>query len=161
MYGFFRDVVKLTSSAVGAYLVTNGVYNSTLSTVALAQDKYDLLAKQSPIFKLIPTDIATSQPVEAEPLERNKHILQDLKNGYFNIKTCLHNYAFNQTSRLILYSNTMQLVPGLHGKLGLNYDHLFDNGSTWTIEAGHEYANYFNAIAAYNPPLYMTKNKML
>ena len=75
MYSFFRDVAKLTGTAVGASLVTNGVYNSTLSTVALAQDKYDLLAKQSPIFKLIPTDIATSQPVEAEPLERNKHIL--------------------------------------------------------------------------------------
>ena len=47
--------------------------------------------------------------------------------------------------------NTTQLVPGLHGKLGLNHAHLFDNGSIWTIEAGYEYANYFNAIVAYNP----------
>ncbi len=47
--------------------------------------------------------------------------------------------------------NTTQVVPGLHGKLGLNYAHLFNNGSTWTIEAGYEYANYFNAIVAYNP----------
>jgi hypothetical protein len=35
--------------------------------------------------------------------------------------------------------------------LGLNYNHLFHNGSNWTIEAGYEYSNYFNAIVSYNP----------
>ena len=47
--------------------------------------------------------------------------------------------------------NTTQVVPGLQGKLGLNYEYLLNNGSVWTLEAGYEYANYFNAIVAYNP----------
>ena len=47
--------------------------------------------------------------------------------------------------------NTTQVVPGLDGKLGLNYAYLFGNGAIGKIALGYEYANYFNAIVAYNP----------
>ena len=47
--------------------------------------------------------------------------------------------------------STQQVVPGLDGKLGLNYSHVLGKGSEFTLEVGYEYATYFNAIVAYNP----------
>ena len=75
MYSFFKDVAKLTGTAVGASLVTKGLYSSTLYTAGLVHDKYDSLAKQSPIFKITPTALAASQSIDSEPVETNKHKL--------------------------------------------------------------------------------------
>lgn len=55
----------------------------------------------------------------------------------------------NQQS--ITPKTTSQVVPGLDGKLGLNYRQVFGKGSVFMIEVGYEYATYFNAVVAYNP----------
>lgn len=47
--------------------------------------------------------------------------------------------------------NSTQVVPGLDGKLGLNFTHSFTEGTMVTVDAGYAYATYFNAIVAYNP----------
>lgn len=47
--------------------------------------------------------------------------------------------------------NSTQVVPSIDGKLGMNYGYLFSNNFIFTIEAGYEYATYFNAIVTNNP----------
>ena len=56
-----------------------------------------------------------------------------------------------QNYQSITPRNTTQVVPGIEGKLGLNYVYSFDNGALAKVAVGYEYANYFNAIVAYNP----------
>lgn len=47
--------------------------------------------------------------------------------------------------------NTTRLVPALDGKLGLNYCFSFSHDSSFKVEAGYQFATYFNAIREVYP----------
>lgn len=47
--------------------------------------------------------------------------------------------------------DSIQVVPGLNGKLGFNYSQSLSNWTIVTAALGYEYATYFNALVFYNP----------
>jgi hypothetical protein len=48
-------------------------------------------------------------------------------------------------------ANSTQVVPAFDGKLGLNYAHVFNRNTSFSLALGYEYAVYFNSLVAYNP----------
>ncbi len=47
--------------------------------------------------------------------------------------------------------SSTQGVPGINGKIGVNYSHTMGKEAIFKASLGYEYATYLNAIATYNP----------
>ncbi len=60
---------------------------------------------------------------------------------------------FGQTSntQTIADQTTVQVVPGLDAKIGIDYRHASQNNATFIVSAGYQAAVYINAISQYLP----------
>lgn len=73
--------------------------------------------------------------------------------SYTSTSPQLASSGINSNYQSISPHNTTQGVPGIDGKIGVDYSHLFMKDSIFTISIGYEYTTYFNAITTYNPSL--------
>lgn len=60
-------------------------------------------------------------------------------------------FGISQNPQSINADNTSRLVPSIEGKLGLDYCFTFNRCTDIKMEAGYQFANYFNAIRTVYP----------
>jgi hypothetical protein len=70
----------------------------------------------------------------------------------FTVSPFLQNNNYpNGDQQGIRDKDNAQVIPGFDGKLGLSYEHVFNQNAVVSIQGGYEAAVYINAVNQYAP----------